>query len=670
MSLQPKVMAVLDYLARNRGRVISNEELLDQVWQGRVVTHSSIQKSINALRTVLAELDPEREYVLHFSKRGYQLDTQLNTELEHHTAKRMAALPSVTLLGVGFLLLAALLILAWRQIQPPEPSTVDADRPFTFTDLKEAPWPKALSREGLPEPHLPSGRIALVKQQNDNNARLNQLWVRDQTGGEWMVSTARGAFTDLAWSPSGRNLVALEVHSASGAVEEPDFYGIPNHYQSFHIYTLDFKGERLLEKNVLSHWLGAVKSVTWADENTLEFVASQSPSTARHRYQYGIPNQHLQKLAPLTPTSVPLMSNVYNDKTLLLRLENEEPIISLLNEQQQTVQDWRLGAVADLSWMPEGTSFVVLPDNGAAPRLIDLHGEQKALGWPPDFNLTATGIRAAGSKELFVDAIQPADTQWVWLQPEDGNWRPLNAPKATTFVLLHPTNSSVIALAKSGRRWVVWRSQDDAFIELGELPITGDIVTVKRTTQTDALLIGQQGKVGAYHLASGQYSKLLDTVGLFEPLDYNPTTHHVWGVQTDDGLRTLWRYQIETGTGQQITFASVGTVAAGSEGLYFQTLSQPGVWSADYASGQIQPISQSLPANSKILLANSSSLYFLTGGPCRESAVHALNLREDDITTVIEQPSTGFATTDFHPTQGLLAKACQPERTENFKFEM
>ncbi len=666
VSLQPKVMAVLDYLAHNRGRVISNEELLDQVWQGRVVTHSSIQKSINALRAALAKLDPEREYVLHFSKRGYQL----NTELEHHTAKRIPSLHITKRVVVVILLLAVLPILGWHLTQPLESSIFGTNHQLAHANLFEASWPKTTSHESLVEPHPPSGRIALVKQQGNNGAWVHQLWVRDQTGGEWMVSTARGGFTDVAWSPSGRNLVALEVHSASGAVEAPDFYGIPSHYQTFHIYTLDFKGERLLEKNVLSHWLGTVQSLAWVDENTLEFVASQSPSTAHHRYQYGIPDQHLQKLAPLTPASVPVMSRIYDSKTLLLRQENEEAIISLLDEQQQAIQEWRLGAIADLSWMPGGASFVVLPKSGAEPRLIHLNGEQKALSWPRDFNVTPKRIRAAGPKELLVDTIQPASIHWLWLQPKDGNWHPLNLPKATAFVLFNPADQSIIALAKNRHRWAIWRYQGHKFIKLDELPITGKIVTVKRAIQTNALLISQQGALGAYHLDSGQYSTLLDTVSVFEPLDYNPTTHQVWGVQTKDGHRNIWRYQIKTGTHQQITFASVGTVAAGSEGLYFQTLSQPGVWTVDYASSQIQPISRSLPANSKILLADSLSLYFLTGGPCRESAVNALNLQEDDITTVIEQPPSGVTTADFHPTQGLLARACQPERSEIFKFEM
>jgi len=73
LKLQPKAMAVLHYLACNQTRVISNEELIERLWEGRVVTHGSVQKSINALRSALSELIGDQELIAHYSKRGYQL---------------------------------------------------------------------------------------------------------------------------------------------------------------------------------------------------------------------------------------------------------------------------------------------------------------------------------------------------------------------------------------------------------------------------------------------------------------------------------------------------------------------------------------------------------------------------------------------------------------------
>jgi len=64
--LQPKVMAVLFYLAQHQDRVISGEELLSELWKGRIVTPGSVQKSMNSLRKALAEVFGDREVITIF----------------------------------------------------------------------------------------------------------------------------------------------------------------------------------------------------------------------------------------------------------------------------------------------------------------------------------------------------------------------------------------------------------------------------------------------------------------------------------------------------------------------------------------------------------------------------------------------------------------------------
>ncbi len=60
------MIPVLIYLAEQQSRVISNEELIEQLWQGRVVTHGSVQKSINSLRKHLAEFFPDEEVIANY----------------------------------------------------------------------------------------------------------------------------------------------------------------------------------------------------------------------------------------------------------------------------------------------------------------------------------------------------------------------------------------------------------------------------------------------------------------------------------------------------------------------------------------------------------------------------------------------------------------------------
>src|SRR5690606_26133622 len=113
--LQPKVMEVLNYLARHYDRVIPKEELVENVWPGRVVTHGSVQKSINLLRKSLTELMGERDLIVHYSKKGYQLQVQpvfLESQDRTSTSGRSGLLPSRLLeKRVGGLVIVAVVIL-------------------------------------------------------------------------------------------------------------------------------------------------------------------------------------------------------------------------------------------------------------------------------------------------------------------------------------------------------------------------------------------------------------------------------------------------------------------------------------------------------------------------------------------------------------------------------
>ncbi|MES9823350.1 MAG: winged helix-turn-helix domain-containing tetratricopeptide repeat protein [Candidatus Thiodiazotropha endolucinida] len=71
--LEPKVMAVLAFLARQAGEVVTREELEQTVWAGRVVSYDALTRTIQKLRKALQE-DPRNPRIIEtLPKRGYRL---------------------------------------------------------------------------------------------------------------------------------------------------------------------------------------------------------------------------------------------------------------------------------------------------------------------------------------------------------------------------------------------------------------------------------------------------------------------------------------------------------------------------------------------------------------------------------------------------------------------
>jgi TolB-like protein len=71
--LEPRAMDLLIYLAKAPGRVVSTDELLREVWRGRVFDGSVVYKKINQLRRALGDDPRGSRFIETIPKRGYRL---------------------------------------------------------------------------------------------------------------------------------------------------------------------------------------------------------------------------------------------------------------------------------------------------------------------------------------------------------------------------------------------------------------------------------------------------------------------------------------------------------------------------------------------------------------------------------------------------------------------
>ena len=55
VAVEPQVFDLLVYLLRNRTRVVTKDELLQAVWQGRIVSNSALANRINAARAAVGD---------------------------------------------------------------------------------------------------------------------------------------------------------------------------------------------------------------------------------------------------------------------------------------------------------------------------------------------------------------------------------------------------------------------------------------------------------------------------------------------------------------------------------------------------------------------------------------------------------------------------------------
>jgi eukaryotic-like serine/threonine-protein kinase len=71
--LEPQVMDLLVFLASREGRVVSKDEIIDGVWEGRFIAEATLTRSIADLRRALGDRRARPEYIETIAKRGYRL---------------------------------------------------------------------------------------------------------------------------------------------------------------------------------------------------------------------------------------------------------------------------------------------------------------------------------------------------------------------------------------------------------------------------------------------------------------------------------------------------------------------------------------------------------------------------------------------------------------------
>jgi TolB-like protein len=70
--LEPQVFDLLMLLVRNRDRIVTKDEILDEIWQGRFVSEAALSSRINAARKAIGDNGNDQRLIRTYHKRGFR----------------------------------------------------------------------------------------------------------------------------------------------------------------------------------------------------------------------------------------------------------------------------------------------------------------------------------------------------------------------------------------------------------------------------------------------------------------------------------------------------------------------------------------------------------------------------------------------------------------------
>jgi TolB-like protein len=72
VSATPQVFDLLDYLIRNRERVVSKDDLIKAIWNGRIVSDAALTTRLNAARSAIGDSGEEQRLIKTLPRKGFR----------------------------------------------------------------------------------------------------------------------------------------------------------------------------------------------------------------------------------------------------------------------------------------------------------------------------------------------------------------------------------------------------------------------------------------------------------------------------------------------------------------------------------------------------------------------------------------------------------------------
>ena len=72
VSIAPQVFDLLDYLIRNRERVVSKDDLISAIWNGRIVSDAALTTRLNIARAVIGDSGDEQRLIKTLPRKGFR----------------------------------------------------------------------------------------------------------------------------------------------------------------------------------------------------------------------------------------------------------------------------------------------------------------------------------------------------------------------------------------------------------------------------------------------------------------------------------------------------------------------------------------------------------------------------------------------------------------------
>lgn len=601
--LEPKQAQLLLLLAQNAGEPISREQLITEIWLGRVVSDSAINRAVSLLRKACARLDPATEYIATLPKLGYCLlpaatlmttatepDAVAISESDSTSDSAEIAVPTppaqvavfasrrtrlvwpLILLGITVIVASGFWLQSAKHIAD-EPDKVLIPSPLTSFDGAE--FNISSSQDGQ-----------LLYHRRDAKGSI-QLWLRNEQQDKAIV-TVPGHAMNGSISPDGRQLV---------------YRWLTDQQCQIMLLPLNPAGP---EQVLFDCPPDSVFQAGWSPDSQHFYYRLRQSKTQPYlvyRYQVATANQQQLTLAePDSDTGAIALAVAADGQQLAVAhyLTHDTSRLSLYrltaDQQLQLLQSADLASgIVDLSW-PENQPLLVASSNQLYLLTEDLQLQHYFYS-----QQQINSVTSSKNQLYFADQQQQAN---IWRQPlgvgAAGTADQATAPAADQKPLIvssrldilpriNQQDTELLFLSTRQGMHQIWRKPfNGAEHLLAALPTPASFTRLSWSFDQRSVYFSQQGAVYQLELANSQLTQLFKADHQAFVVNPGPDGNSVIYSSNKTGDWQLWRYQLQSKQHQQLTLQGGYSGYVQGNTLYFSKFHQDGLWQLDLTNNEEQ----------------------------------------------------------------------------------
>jgi len=546
---------LLSLLIQSKSQQVSREQLINEVWQGRVVSESAINRAISMLRKAFQQLDPTVDYIETLPKVGYRLLPRLNInalqcdaviaesaaglqdksaptvselELPNNNARSITTIARfisfsaknvlLTVLVIG--VFAGLTLLLSRHHQPEKTQWLTViDRPVNLTHSSGSEYGITGNQQTLFYRQRVAEQTASVWQYQTSAELIPQI---NATSPDHRIGS-------MALSPNGQWLVFAEYSA--------------NQCQLI-LLTLNQNKRQTLGTCMLDSEFSA----SWqADSKAFYFRERQNKTYPYAIYRYIIATGQRQQLTLPAADNIPgalLIASApiheQTDQLAVLRyIDTNRSELSLLQGPK-----WLLQPVAEIPMNVRNLQWVTadLLVFSSDKTLYQYHLSTRQFAKLYQANHLIESFWVSANSISFAE-LQLQSSIWQIYLPTKQRQLLVNTPSINNMPRSRSTDQRLFFLTNRSGHYQIWQQQQGRAQFLSELP-EADFTRLSLSSDQRSLVYSQLGAVYQLDLDSGKQSKLLpiDVQAHVVSLD-NQSNSLVFSSQRS-GDWQLWQYQL------------------------------------------------------------------------------------------------------------------------------